>query len=733
MQDSLGAVPEPASTISLREYGDVLRRRRAIILQTFVIVLVAGVLVSIFQQPVYRSTARLLLEAPSYTINSVSTSDPLGDLFRVNNQYSVGTQVELLQTGKIRKEVADKLGTPALPTMTVAGVEGTQIIEVASEGDVPELVAAAPNTLLDIYVDESAGNSTKELDGAIKFTTEQGTAAYNTLTEAEIQLRNFKTTNRLADIVKSRDEQLKHVSELNNLAFTIESDLRSNQVKADATRRQMEEAGKTRSDLLSPLADPTIQNIDNQLANLEIERQTLALDVTPQNKAYTRLLTTRAQLQKRRAELLSQLDARNRRLNPLYQQFGDQLRGYAIDASVLSARAADYSKQAQEAQTRLASFPTFEAKNAQLERKFGDAQKSYDMFKGKLNELQLRKQTKRKMASVMQRAEVPSSPIRPKKAQQIVIAGLLGLVFGLCLALLQELFDDRINSPEEAERVLRLPSLGHIPMIEEEGLRLIRDISTFSPLMEAYRSLRTNINFAAVGSPMKSVVVTSSVPAEGKSTTAANLAMAMALDNKRVILVDADLRRPSMHKLFRIESSPGLTDILVGTHTLDETIRDTTVPNVRIIPAGSPPPNPAELLGSAAMGHLLATLETMADVVLFDSPPALAVADAVVLASRTNGVLLVVGYGETKKTNTKKAIDILSRGNANVLGTVLNRMDGPSSGYYYGKYYVPATDRSVSATKNGNDNGVAAGATNRALTEGDASDTAGATKDNDDK
>ena len=295
----------------------------------------------------------------------------------------------------------------------------------------------------------------------------------------------------------------------------------------------------------------------------------------------------------------------------------------------------------------------------------------------------------------MQSAEVPSAPIRPKKAQNIVMAGLLGLFFGLCLALLQELFDDRINSPEEAERVLRMPNLGHIPMIEEEGLRLIKDISAFSPLMESYRSLRTNINFAAVGTPIRSLVVTSSVPAEGKSTTVANLAMAMALDSKRVIIVDADLRRPSQHKLFKIDSSPGLTDLLVGTHTIEEVIRETGVANVQVIPAGSPPPNPAELLGSAAMGHLLATLEASADVVLFDSPPALAVADSVVLASRTNGVILVIGYGETKKTNTRKAMEILSRANAHVLGTVLNRMDGPSSGYYYGKYYVPATAASL--------------------------------------
>ncbi|WP_309722014.1 CpsD/CapB family tyrosine-protein kinase, partial [Armatimonas sp.] len=221
--------------------------------------------------------------------------------------------------------------------------------------------------------------------------------------------------------------------------------------------------------------------------------------------------------------------------------------------------------------------------------------------------------------------------------------------------------------------------------------------------MESYRSLRTNLNFAAVGNSLRTMVITSSVPAEGKSTTAANLAMAMALDGKRVIIVDADLRRPSLHKLFRLESSPGLTDVLVGTHEVEEVIKSSGVDNVSVISAGSPPPNPAELLGSSKMIDLIEKLKSLADVVLFDSPPALAVADSIVLAGRTDGVLLVIGYGETKKANSRKAVELLNRANARVLGTVLNRIEGPSSGYYYGKYYVPATVEAGRTSRNVSD------------------------------
>jgi len=356
---------------------------------------------------------------------------------------------------------------------------------------------------------------------------------------------------------------------------------------------------------------------------------------------------------------------------------------------VLAKRLAEGARNVAAKKQRIASLPTLEQINNTLANTRAGALATIASSGENIGNLQTSISAQPEMATIIDRATANDRPVRPNRVQNILFAAVIGLFLGLGLALLQELFDDRINSADEAERVLKLPSLGYIPNIEEEGLRLIRDISTFSPLMESYRTLRTNINFAAVGNAVRSMVVTSSVPAEGKSTTCANLAMAMAMDGKKVIIVDADLRRPSQHHLFKVDASPGLTDILIGSHTIDEVMRQTSVENVFIIPAGSPPPNPAELLGSAAMGRFLAEVETRADVVLLDTPPALAVADATVLAARTDGALLVVGYGDTKKTSVKRAKDMLARGNANILGTVLNRMEGAGGGYYYyGKYYM---------------------------------------------
>jgi capsular exopolysaccharide synthesis family protein len=244
--------------------------------------------------------------------------------------------------------------------------------------------------------------------------------------------------------------------------------------------------------------------------------------------------------------------------------------------------------------------------------------------------------------------------------------------------------------PEDAESLLGIHTLGFIPTIDDASHRLIRDVSPFSPLVESYRSLRTNLRFVAE-QPLRSLAITSAVPAEGKSTLVANLAMALAMDGKRVVIVDADLRRPRQHKIFSLTDTPGLVDLLIGTHELSEVAQPSGVDNISLICAGSAPPNPTELLGSAKMTSVLADLEQRYDIVLLDTSPMLAVADAMLLASLAKGTLVVILRGETKKVNVQKTLQLLNRARATTLGTVFNGIPGPS-GYYYGKVYVPSEE-----------------------------------------
>ncbi|HLF27097.1 MAG TPA: CpsD/CapB family tyrosine-protein kinase [Anaerolineae bacterium] len=208
-----------------------------------------------------------------------------------------------------------------------------------------------------------------------------------------------------------------------------------------------------------------------------------------------------------------------------------------------------------------------------------------------------------------------------------------------------------------------------------------------SPMAEAYRTLRTNIYFSSLDRSIHTLLVTSPAPGEGKSTTLANLAVALAQGEKKTILVDADLRRPSLHTIFNVSNDAGLTTMFVDGAAMQEPpLKEVGVPNLLLLPSGPLPPNPAELLGSTRMDAALEALKARADIVLFDAPPVIAVTDAVVLGTRVDGVLLVIGAGQTKRDHAKRAKEMLEKVKVRVIGVALNNvsLDSALGGYYGG-------------------------------------------------
>ncbi|MBI3912674.1 MAG: CpsD/CapB family tyrosine-protein kinase [Chloroflexi bacterium] len=205
-----------------------------------------------------------------------------------------------------------------------------------------------------------------------------------------------------------------------------------------------------------------------------------------------------------------------------------------------------------------------------------------------------------------------------------------------------------------------------------------------SPISEAYRTLRTNLEFSSLDKPIRTMVVTSAAPDEGKSTTLANLAVALAQGGKKVIVVDCDLRRPSLHQLFNARNATGFTDMMRDDALMSKPpLQETGVANLQLLTSGTLPPNPAELVGSRRMGDLIAALVKKVEMVLFDAPPIIAVTDAAVLASKVDAVLLVISAGKTKREHAKKAQALLDKVNAHLIGTVLNNVKGDAGLYQY--------------------------------------------------
>jgi capsular exopolysaccharide synthesis family protein len=291
----------------------------------------------------------------------------------------------------------------------------------------------------------------------------------------------------------------------------------------------------------------------------------------------------------------------------------------------------------------------------------------------RLDDLQPSSLVKSGGVQLLQAAITPSAPASPNRPRVMLLCVLLGLGLGVGLALLRERLDDRFHSRADVEEVLRVPALGSIPMYKT-GKRgrfkpaVLTDPS--SPTSEAYRTLRTNLEFTAAQHDLRSIVVSSAAAGEGKSATSANLGIALAQAGRRVILLSADLRRPTLERYFGLEAPIGLSTLLISNQcSLAEVIKDVGIPNLRVIPCGPVPPSPAELLTTHRLATVIKALESKADFVLIDSPPILAVTDAAILASRASGALLVVEAASTHRSASKQAREQLSRAGGNRSGS----------------------------------------------------------------
>jgi succinoglycan biosynthesis transport protein ExoP len=290
--------------------------------------------------------------------------------------------------------------------------------------------------------------------------------------------------------------------------------------------------------------------------------------------------------------------------------------------------------------------------------------------------------------SVVEPAKLPTSPIAPNVPLGVLLASAIGMALALAGAFLIEYLDDTIKSPDDVSQSLGLSNLGAIANIwgEEPEARLITAKYPRASHSEAYRALRTNIEAMNLDKPMKTLLVTSPNPKEGKSVTAANLAVVIGLAGVRVLLVDADMRRPQQHKLFRLSNEFGLVNALLHPDAaLDSFLQPTETENLWVLTAGPIPPNPAELLGSKRMRDLIDRFKDKFDLIVFDTPPVLPRVDAVVIARYMDGVLLVVDAGHTRRTSAVRAKEALLHSGARILGVSLNRI--AHSSYYYYYYY----------------------------------------------
>lgn len=310
--------------------------------------------------------------------------------------------------------------------------------------------------------------------------------------------------------------------------------------------------------------------------------------------------------------------------------------------------------------------------------------------------------------SIIEPAALNPVPVGPNRRASILLAAAIGALLATAAAFLLDYLDDTLKNPDDIQKTLGLTTLGAAPRLDGKSGELVALSSSHSAATEAYRVLRTNLQFAAVESPLRTLLVTSPSPGEGKSLTAANLAVALAQAGRRVVLVDADLHKPRIHRLLGLKNNTGLTTALIQEQPeFEGLLQPGPEPGLSVLTSGPLPPNPAELLGSGRARDFFGHLAQQADIVLFDSPPAVALSDAVILGAQLDGVLLVVEAGRTRREVARRALEALRKVHARVIGVALNRMPVNKEGYYYYYYYQHYDGYAYGSDEkpNGNGNG----------------------------
>ncbi|MCX6545013.1 MAG: polysaccharide biosynthesis tyrosine autokinase [Acidobacteria bacterium] len=556
--------------------------------------------------------------------------------------------------------------------LSVTPIRNSRLVDIEYASPDPAMAATIINTVAKQYIEQNLEYKFLSSKEASDWLGQQLVVERKKLEDSERALQEYREQG---DAVALEDRQNIVVQRLTDLN-TAYTKARTDRFEKEALYSQLSSLQNNRSALdtfPAILSNTFIQQLKSQLSDLQRQRAQMAERLGDKHPDMIKLVMA---IQGAEARLDAEI---NKVVQSVHNEFlsaqaqerslAGALEGQKRDALSLNAKGIQYGVLRREAESN---------------------KLMYDALMQRSKETGISGELKTSNIRIVDQAEVPRSPILPRKSRDLLLGLLGGLMAGIALAFVVEYVDNRIRNPEELKQ-LGLSFLGLIPALGKKemviaGSPFLHD-GVPTSFTEAFRAIRTNVLFSTAEAGSRSMVITSTQPGEGKTTVAANLAMTLAQTGQRVLLVDADMRKSRHHDIFKIPTNPGLSSILVGVAKPGEAVVKTAMPSLWVLPAGPHPPNPSELLGSARFKDLLASFQQNFDWVILDAPPVMAVTDASVVAHLTNGVVFIVGCEQVSRYMVGTALEQLRASKATIMGFVLNRVNLQRNPYYYSHYY----------------------------------------------
>ena len=717
------------------EYFRILFRGRWIIVLSFLAVVAATTFLTYRMRPAYvATTSILILDQDIMELTMLNA-----DRFPIRKSRNLN-EMELLRSRRIAEnvlrslanspyrselEIMQEVSPKGLPitfddrvetlraNTSVSNLKESDVLNVSMTAHTAFESAFLSNAIAEEYYRYKLRTARGEVSEIRQFLEQQLDVVREQLSQSENLERAYKESRGVSSLDDETKYMVEQSAQIHALYNKAETDLNAEMRRMEYLKRQLAKTKGSMVEDVTNITNPLILSLQEEIAEKQTRLASLFSSPGPGMDLTIKGLESEIETIKGKLiEEVRKVAGTSSSMDPLKTSqtlFEDILKS-EVEIKALTARAEALRDVIDNIDYELEQLPEKTLVLARLTRDRKLNENLYLLLNEKYEESRITEAGKSAGVEIVDTAKPPDEPVRPRKKLNILFGMLFGLALGVGITLLLDFLDDTIKTPEDLEKMGLVP-LGTIPVVHTEEIirrlkkqgksfteadlakveaKMITRFSPKSPVSEAYRSFRTNIQFSDIDNPKRVILMTSSATKEGKSTTCVNLAITLAQMGSKVLLIDSDLRRPNLHNFFQMDKTYGLTNVLIGSLTFDDVIKKTEVENLDLITAGDIPPNPSEMVASERMKEFLKEARDRYDFVLLDSPPVIAVTDAAILTTRVDATILVVSSGLTGKSEIKRAINLIKNVQSNVLGVVLNALDIKKiygSYYYYFHYY----------------------------------------------